>query len=203
MSGAAVLSVGLVGTFALPAYATSPEAEGGPSGAPAQTLTAPDIDAEFDDLSVLEAVSDIDEEPAPEPEPESEPEVGAAAQDEAPQTTSDVPAGEGAEGLAAAALAQLGVGQDCTDLVQNSLAAIGMTTRRDEGGFDHGVGSFYQYGTTVTSGDYAVGDILVYGGHVAIYIGNGQAVGGGWGSPGTTAIHGVNASGTPTVVRIG
>lgn len=103
------------------------------------------------------------------------------------QTFKNVPVGAGAAGLVQAALAQQGVNQDCTDLVQNSLAAIGLTQRRDQGGFDLGTG-IWQYdgfGTRVDINNLAPGDILVYGNagtgtHVAIYIGDGKAVHGGF-----------------------
>lgn len=109
----------------------------------------------------------------------------------------DVPPGKGAEGMVAAAKAQLGVQQDCTDLVQNSLAAIGLTTRRDQGGFDLGTG-IWQYdgfGPRVSLDALAPGDILVYGNagsghHVSVYIGDGQAVHGGFnGSTVITSMH--------------
>jgi len=104
-----------------------------------------------------------------------------------PQVYKDIPSGSGAEGLVNAALAQLGTAQDCTDLVQNSLAAIGLIQRRDQGGLDLGTG-IWQYdgfGTRVDISSLNPGDILIYGNagsgtHVAIYIGDGQAVHGGY-----------------------
>ena len=121
------------------------------------------------------------------------------------KSSADVPAGVGAEGLVAAALAQVGVSQDCTDLVQNALAGIGLTERRDLGGYDHGVSDFYRYGTPVTDDNYAPGDILIWAGapHVAIYIGNGQAVHGGWGGNQTVVNTYASPSATPDVVRLG
>lgn len=111
----------------------------------------------------------------------------------------DVPAGQGAEGIVAAALAQVGVNQDCTDLVQNSLAAVGLIARRDQGGFDLGTGiwQYDRFGARVSLDALAPGDVLVYGNagsgaHVAIYIGNGQAVHGGY--SGTTKISGIESN---------
>lgn len=119
-----------------------------------------------------------------------------------PQVFRDVPSGVGAQGLVAAALAQLGVQQDCTDLVQNSLAAIGLTERRENGGYDLGTGiwQYDRYGTRVDISQLAPGDILVYGNagsgtHVAIYIGDGQAVHGGYSN--NTVIAGVHTAGHP------
>ena len=73
--------------------------------------------------------------------------------------------------IAAAALSQIGVTQDCTSLVSNSLAAAGI--------YYHGWPEGYLSLGTLTSSPVP-GDIIVYIGHVAIYIGNGQAVHGGW-----------------------
>lgn len=73
--------------------------------------------------------------------------------------------------IADAALAQIGVYQDCTMLVTNSLAAVGINF--------HGAPTAYLSLGTLTN-DPVPGDICVYQGHVALYIGNGQAVHGGW-----------------------
>ena len=73
--------------------------------------------------------------------------------------------------IADAALAQVGVYQDCTMLVTNSLAAVGINF--------HGAPIEYLNLGTLTNNPVP-GDICVYQGHVALYIGNGQAVHGGW-----------------------
>ena len=73
--------------------------------------------------------------------------------------------------IADAALAQLGVYQDCTMLVTNSLRAVGINF--------HGAPEEYLSLGTLTDSPVP-GDICVYSGHVAVYIGNGQAVHGGW-----------------------
>ena len=73
--------------------------------------------------------------------------------------------------IADAALAQIGVYQDCTMLVTNSLAAVGINF--------HGAPTAYLSLGTLTN-DPVPGDICVYQGHVALYVGNGQAVHGGW-----------------------
>lgn len=73
--------------------------------------------------------------------------------------------------IADAALAQIGVYQDCTMLVTNSLAAVGINF--------HGAPTAYLSLGTLTNNPVP-GDICVYQGHVALYIGNGQAVHGGW-----------------------
>ena len=88
------------------------------------------------------------------------------------------------EKIAQAALDQIGVGQDCTMLVTNSLKAVGINF--------HGAPEEY-----ISLGEWTnnpvPGDICIYYGHVAIYIGNGQAVHGGW-AGGTTAIYSVDCS---------
>lgn len=94
----------------------------------------------------------------------------------------------GYDKIAQAALAQLGVAQDCTRLVSNALAAVGIN--------HHGWPESYLSLGPLTSNPVP-GDICVYQGHVAIYIGNGQAVHGGW-NGGTTAIFSVQCS-TPFI----
>ena len=56
-------------------------------------------------------------------------------------------------------------------LVTNSLAAVGINF--------HGWPEDYLSLGTLTSNPVP-GDIIVYSGHVAIYVGNGQAIHGGW-----------------------
>lgn len=79
--------------------------------------------------------------------------------------------------IASAALGQLGVYQDCTALVSNSLAAKGI--------YFHGWPADYMSLGSVTS-DPQPGDLIYYanGGtgaaHIAVYVGGGQAVHGGW-----------------------
>ena len=74
---------------------------------------------------------------------------------------------------------------DCTALVSNSLAAIGVNF--------HGWPADYQsLGTIVSQSQAQPGDIIYYqsngfgSSHVALYIGNGQAVHGGWNGMGTS-----------------
>ncbi len=226
MAGAAVLSLGLVGTFGLPAYAVAAPVEGAPDAdITQQQLVTPMTDVQISPVVALdgEVGAAIVEQELKDKEAEEKAAADAAAQlapgqnaDAAAKTaattagpagksSADVPAGVGAEGLVAAALAQVGVSQDCTDLVQNALAGIGLTERRDMGGYDHGVSDFYRYGTPVTDGNYAPGDILIWAGapHVAVYIGNGQAVHGGWGGNQTVVNTYASPSATPDVIRLG
>lgn len=114
------------------------------------------------------------------------------------QTLSAAPAAPVASNgsLASAALAQLGIQQDCTRMVENALAAIGKPVG------DLGPAQFLSVGAIV-GGEPQAGDILVYGNsHVAIALGNGQAVHGGF-NGGTTAVGPVDVGqGAPTVVRV-
>jgi glucan-binding YG repeat protein len=83
-----------------------------------------------------------------------------------PSTTSSK-----ADIIYAAALAQLGVNQDCTMLATNSLAAAGI--------YFHGWPEEYTALGDWTSNPVP-GDLVIYSGHIAVYAGNGQAVHGGW-----------------------
>ena len=98
---------------------------------------------------------------------------GAAAQ-EAPAASSGT-----AAIIAAAAYAQLGVSQDCTMLATNSLAAAGIS-------FHDWPAGYLSLGSTVSASQAVPGDLIYYadGGmgmaHIAVYIGNGQAIHGGF-----------------------
>ncbi|MGO3147252.1 MAG: hypothetical protein ACTIJ6_06195 [Leucobacter sp.] len=194
VAGAAVFTFAMFGTLALPAYALNP-AEPQADVVQASTaqsfkVTAGPSLVPIDDVPLEVSTSVIEQEQREraieEATAAAEARDQAAEAEAAPSTTVEIPAGVGAGGVVSAALAQLGVAQDCTDLVQNSLAAVGMTERRDQGGYDHGVNDFGRYGATVayTHGSTALapGDLLVWPGtpHVAVFIGNGQAVHGGW-----------------------
>ncbi len=96
------------------------------------------------------------------------------------------------EGIVEAALAQVGVNQDCTMLVTNALAANGI--------YFHGWPAEYLSLGTITN-DPQPGDLIYYadGGlgmaHIAVYIGNGQAVHGGWNGSGTVIYSAYGGSG--------
>lgn len=103
--------------------------------------------------------------------------------------------------IADAALAQVGVKQDCTMLVTNALKAVGI--------YHHGSpASYMSLGHTVSYSEAKAGDLVYYsnGGtgvpHIAVYIGGGKAVHGGW--HGSTVVYGVKYSNcsTPVFIRV-
>jgi cell wall-associated NlpC family hydrolase len=103
--------------------------------------------------------------------------------------------------IAAAAYAQIGVSQDCTALATNALAAAGIHY--------HGWPAGYlSLGRTVSAAEARPGDLAYYqnGGvgmaHIAVYVGNGMAVHGGW-NGGTTALYSVNVGSGPVFIRVG
>lgn len=131
--------------------------------------------------------------------------VGATATTAASTTAASTKAPAVASGMgatiAAAAYAQLGVGQDCTALATNSLAAAGINY--------HGWPAGYlSLGRTVSAAEAQPGDLAYYqnGGaglaHIAVYVGNGKAVHGGW-NGGTTSLQSVNVGSGPVFIRVG
>ncbi|RKR13558.1 NlpC/P60 family protein [Arthrobacter oryzae] len=125
--------------------------------------------------------------------------AGATAAVAAP-AAAGVASGMGAT-IAAAAYAQLGVAQDCTALATNALAAAGIHY--------HGWPAGYlSLGRTVSAAEARPGDLAYYqnGGvgmaHIAVYVGNGMAVHGGW-NGGTTALYSVNIGSGPVFIRVG
>lgn len=207
MAGAAALSLGMVGTFALPAYATAPAVEGVPDGfAAAQTLQTVAADETILPLAAPDGA--VDSAILKEERQQKEAAEAAKAAQQASVTKAaasytgkDVPAGVGASGIVNAALAQLGEFQDCTALVERSLRAIGVPA----GDLGTQIGEYTGLGgSLITDGAYAPGDVLIWSGrHVAVYIGNGQAVHGGFGGN-QTVIASAFVDGAPDgVVRFG
>ena len=103
--------------------------------------------------------------------------------------------------IASAALAQVGVSQDCTALASNALAAAGINY--------HGWPAGYlSLGRTISAAEAQPGDLLYYadGGagvaHIAVYIGNGQAVHGGW-TGFTTTVFSANVGSGPVYIAMG
>ncbi|MFV0381708.1 MAG: NlpC/P60 family protein, partial [Breznakia sp.] len=81
--------------------------------------------------------------------------------------------------VVSAAMAQIGVNQDCTMLVSNALRAAGI--------YFHGwPAGYFSLGSVVSAAAAQPGDLIYYadGGagwaHIALYVGGGRAVHGGW-----------------------
>lgn len=127
--------------------------------------------------------------------------VAPVAPPAAPQPANPAPVGSSNQAIASAALAQLGVMQDCTMLVTNALSAVGINF--------HGWPAEYKsLGTIVSAGQAQPGDLIYYDNagagmpHIAVYIGNGQAVHGGF-NGGNTAIAPAELGSGGTYIRVG
>lgn len=127
--------------------------------------------------------------------------AAAAAPAAAPAAAAPAAAAPAAGGVNAAmvasAYAQIGIMQDCTAMVEKALGSAGIPVG------DLGPMQFMNYGKVVSAPQ--PGDMIVQSGHVAIYIGNGQAISGGI-NGNQTGIHPISwltASGPLTYVRAG
>ncbi|WP_246199829.1 NlpC/P60 family protein [Arthrobacter zhaoguopingii] len=89
----------------------------------------------------------------------------------APAPKPEVPSSGIGAALVGSAYSQIGVAQDCTAMVEKALRSVGKSVG------DLAPGQFFQYGDVV--GTPAAGDLVITGGHVAIYVGNGQVISGG------------------------
>jgi peptidoglycan DL-endopeptidase CwlO len=123
---------------------------------------------------------------APAPAPAAAPAPAPAA---APAPASS---GIGAA-LVASAMSQIGTFQDCTAMVEKALRSVGKSVG------DIAPEHFYRYGTVVS--DPQPGDLMIRPGHVAIYVGNGMAVSGGW-EGSNTALHPASYLGGSSFVRV-
>ena len=95
-----------------------------------------------------------------------------------------------------AARAQIGVGQDCTALVENSLRMLGYSVG------DVGPMGFGSYGVQVSPDAAQPGDIMMRGGHVAIYAGNGVAVHGGYNGSTVESSYGSSPYDFAVIIRV-
>lgn len=164
----------------------------------------------FEKPAVTTTPAPVVEEAAPVEVQEAEP-APAVAQPAAPKVTAIVStasaaasptasaSGKGAA-ILSAAYAQLGVTQDCTMLVTNSLAAVGINFRDWPAGY-------LSLGRTVSAAEAQPGDLLYYadGGagvaHIAVYAGNGMAVHGGY-NGNQTVLFSANVGSGPVFIRV-
>jgi hypothetical protein len=167
-SAGVLLSFGLIGTFALPAYALPlvPSEMTERNQGSIQTLTSPEVPIGEFDLERFEATTQAEIEAMI---------ASGSTQHRVVANSSTSPASYSGGGLLAAARAQIGINQDCTALVQNALRMLG-----------YSVGNlapmgFASFGVQIHPSQAQPGDIMMRGGHVAIYAGNGVAVHGGFG----------------------
>ena len=140
------------------------------------------------------------------PEPEVEAPAAPAAQPAAAITVAaaapkaPVAASSKGQAILSAAYAQLGVMQDCTMLVTNSLAAVGIN-------FHDWPAGYLSLGQTVSAAEAQPGDLIYYadGGagvaHIAVYAGNGQAVHGGY-NGNQTVVFSANVGSGPVFIRV-
>jgi len=163
------------------------------------TAPAPVVEAPKPVVKVQEAAPAVEAAPVAEATPAVQ--TTAAVETAAPAAPKTTAASGKGAAIAAAAYAQLGVSQDCTALATNALAAVGIHY--------HGWPAGYlSLGRTVSAAEAQPGDLAYYqnGGmglaHIAVYVGNGQAVHGGW-NGGTTALFSVNVGSGPVFIRVG
>lgn len=135
------------------------------------------------------------------------PAAAQAAQGGSPANPANIPAALGASQgtadslgarIAAAAKAQIGVEQDCTMLVTNSLKAVGIS-------FHDWPAGYLSLGSITTNPQ--PGDLIYYanGGtglaHISVYIGGGKSVHGGWNGH-TTAVGPANLGSGPIYIHV-
>jgi len=176
------------------------------SAAPATISAASSIAISYEKPAVTTTPAPVVEAPKPVVKVQETPtaktagaKVGATAT-AAGAKAQAVASGMGAT-IASAAYAQIGVAQDCTALATNALAAAGINY--------HGWPAGYlSLGRTVSAAEAQPGDLAYYqnGGagmaHIAVYVGNGMAVHGGW-NGGTTSLQTVNVGSGPVFIRVG
>ncbi|MEV7604199.1 NlpC/P60 family protein [Paenarthrobacter sp. NPDC089322] len=182
------------------------------SEAPNKVVTAAaTATVNFERPAVASVAAPVIEKPAPAPAPKKAAATTTAAAAPAKATatataTAPAPAAPAAAApaaggvnaaMVASAYAQIGIFQDCTAMVEKALGSAGIPVG------DLGPMQFMNYGKVVS--DPQPGDMIVQSGHVAIYIGNGQAISGGI-NGNQTGIHPISwltATGPLTYVRAG
>ncbi|MHA7245702.1 LysM peptidoglycan-binding domain-containing protein [Arthrobacter tecti] len=165
---------------------------GSAAAAPAPAAPAPQVQV---------APAPVAPAPAPAPAETSTMGITTASSNIEVASYSAAPASSSVAGtIAAAAQGQIGVIQDCTRLVSNALAAAGIN-------FHDWPAGYLSLGSTVSAGQAMPGDLIYYadGGmgaaHIAVYIGNGQAVHGGFNGNQTVVAPAQLGSG-PVFIRV-
>ncbi len=144
--------------------------------------------------AVAEEVAPAEEAPASESPAEEAPAASAPKEEK----KTDVAASGIGAALVASAYSQIGVSQDCTAMVENALRSAGISVG------DLAPAQFFAYGTQVSTPQ--PGDMIYYDDagagvpHIAIYVGNGQAIHGGWTGYTTTLADAYIGSG-PVFIR--
>ncbi|MCG2621036.1 C40 family peptidase [Arthrobacter sp. I2-34] len=192
-------ATGLVLTVGAPAQAGGAQRDAAvqagssaPTRVQVETVKASNIQLKFERAGVTstpapvaepvveaEAAAEAAEQAAPV---QAEAEAGAQVQAASVEKAEAKPEAAAASGLGAsivaAAYGQIGVSQDCTAMVENALRQVGFSVG------DLAPAQFFAYGTQVSSPQ--PGDLIYYDDagagvpHIAIYVGNGQAIHGGW-----------------------
>lgn len=119
--------------------------------------------------------------------------AAAAPAAAAPAAASTAPSSSVGAALVASAYSQIGVAQDCTAMVEKALRSVGKSVG------DLAPSQFFAYGTVVGSPE--AGDLVITSGHVAIYVGNGQVISGGFNGM-NTVLHPLSYLGGASFVRV-
>ena len=188
-------------TVAPAATPAAPKAAATPAATPAKA-EAKAVETKKEEAPVATpAVAKAAEKPAATPAvATAAPTVTAKTQAPAAAATTQAASSNKGAAIYQAALAQLGVFQDCTMLVTNALKAVGIN-------FHDWPAGYMSLGTVVPASQAQPGDLVYYanGGmgaaHIGVYAGNGQAIHGGW-NGNQTVLNTANLGSGPVYIRV-
>jgi LysM repeat protein len=168
-------------------------AAGAAAAAPAQTVSAPVAAAPA--APAFQQAAAVAPAPAVSTDPGSGVYLASAAV--TPVAAETAPSGNAAGAILGSARAQLAAGavQDCTVLVEKALRAAGISVG------DLGPSQFFQFGAQVSTP--APGDLVITGGHVAVYVGGGQVISSGMNGINATMQHPLSDLPGASFVRVG